>query len=552
VLRVRAYGDGLRPGDPVRFTVSATTLGLSATTVDGRAFEAVRIPFPTLSAGDHRLSIDAERVGSAALRDRLIRTVHVVPNRLTALRTFYEELDATLSPPTGVDVATYLVTDAGRGSLVPILQELAGGGGARFDRLAAAEAARAVLADEFGVSVDQPEPTGFDRARYQDYRGIALLPYATPSLSLAAEAAIVVPDQIDAAGLRRALRDRLLSATNPEVDKGGEPEDLPTREELIISGAALAALGDDVLDHLRALAASEPALSVRERLWLALGYLASADETAARTIERALLSSNGRALGPWVKLDAGNGTDEMTGLMLLLSAGLGDPISGKLSRYLTDHPSLERPFALEQLGYARAMLDRLPRAAATFAWTVDGERHVETLEPGESFAMSLTPAQQRGLVLERVAGALVVATTSIVAATPADLPSHPSVTITRRIDPEGDAPADRLVHVTINVTFRGAPSPGCYTVTDLVPSGLAPVATVAGWPNEEGGLSGRGPYLVDGQRVSWCVDPVDNHPLTYAARVVTPGTYTWEPAVVQFETDASIGNATATTSYTIR
>ena len=44
------------------------------------------------------------------------------------------------------------------------------------------------------------------------------------------------------------------------------------------------------------------------------------------------------------------------------------------------------------------------------------------------------------------------------------------------------------------------------------------------------------PWRIDGQRVDFCVTVDPKHPthtLRYIARVVTPGTYAWEPAVIQ-------------------
>ena len=38
----------------------------------------------------------------------------------------------------------------------------------------------------------------------------------------------------------------------------------------------------------------------------------------------------------------------------------------------------------------------------------------------------------------------------------------------------------------------------------------------------------------------------------YAARVVSPGTYRWEPAILQFELDPRIGASTEATTFTIR
>ena len=72
------------------------------------------------------------------------------------------------------------------------------------------------------------------------------------------------------------------------------------------------------------------------------------------------------------------------------------------------------------------------------------------------------------------------------------------------------------------------------------PSGLAPISPYRGYDDEdeyeEGGSGTQGPDRVDGQRVEFTVwrDPDRGTPmLRYVARVVTPGTYAWEPAVIQ-------------------
>ena len=179
--------------------------------------------------------------------------------------------------------------------------------------------------------------------------------------------------------------DQLRSAFNAVLDDSSPA----TRERQIVALAGLAGIGDDVLARL---ATYDPsALTIREQLWLALGYAAAGDEATARSIERALLEADGQRLGPWVRIAAGTTLDdtlEASGLLLLLAARLGDPIAPDVSRYLDDHPSKEQVFALEQLGYVQGMLDRLPRVAGRFAWTIAGERHEVTLEPGGASTLS--------------------------------------------------------------------------------------------------------------------------------------------------------------------
>ena len=539
VLRVRAFGGALVAGTPVKFTVEAPSLGLGLTTVEGVAFQPVRVPLPKLVAGDHRIRIDGDATRSGKVyADALIRTIHVSSSRLAGLAASYDVLDDGFSPQGGEGLTTYAITDAGRGRLLSLLQDLAWSDSGRFDRLAAAEAARRVLLGEFGFSPTDLPSSGFDSSRYQR-GGIALLPYSSTDLFLSARAALVVPTMLDRGPLVEALRT-------------WADEQEATRERKIVALAGLAGLGEDVLAELRAFDASS--LTVRERLWLALGLAASGDEAAARDIERDLLETAGQRLGPWVRLTTGTTLDatlEASGLLLLLAGRLGDPISHEVSKYLAEVPSKERVFPLEQIGYVTGMLDRLSRDAGRFAWTVSGQRHEVELPPGGGYTLVLTSQQRATLKLERLKGELAVVTTWT--SSDAPLPTSSSISIERSVTPGGDAPEDRLVHVRITVTFGPQAAPGCYRLVDLTPSGLSAVSATAGWPDDEGTGYANGPYSLDAQRVSWCADPADrSHVYEYSARVVSPGTYRWEPAVLQYELAPGVGASTSGTTYSIR
>jgi uncharacterized protein YfaS (alpha-2-macroglobulin family) len=351
----------------------------------------------------------------------------------------------------------------------------------------------------------------------------------------------VAPDRAPIEFVRQALRTEADGSTS--------------RERRIVALAGLAGIGDDVLDGLRSIEADD--LTLRERVWLALGFQAAGDEETAREIERSILAKHGQRLGPWVRLDGGTSTPEsaeVTASILLLAAELRDPIAADIARYLLDNPSSDYLAVLEQIGFVRSAIEWLPRQEARFAWTVDGERHEETIEPGRAFTLRLTADQRRSFVLERLDGDVLVASSWAREARLGDLPDDPSVTIERAISPTGHAPADDLVRVTLNVSFGTDAPAGCYEVTDLVPSGLAPVvAPVGQWWDGGGGDRVIGPYAVEGQHVSWCVDPEMNGPirLGYSARVVTPGTYHWEPAVIQSVTAPSVGSSTPMVSYTV-
>lgn len=537
ILQLRAFGDGLERGQPVRFTIAAPSLGLDPTVIEGTAFQPARAALPILTLGEHELTITGERVAGPELSDSVRRTLRVVPTRLRTTRTSTELVADRLQPRGGDGLTSYVVSDGGQGSLVSVLQELAAGTSARFDAALAAELARAMLVDDFNFDAASLPESGFDgRAIGHPSEGLAVLPYASADLALTARTALVAPERVPGTFLGEALRTAADDAS-------------ASRERRILALAGLAGVGEDVLRELRAEVAD--GLTVRERVWLALGLLEAGDETGARSIERSILLEHGQRLDRWVRLDIGTTTPERmeaTASVMLLAARLRDPVAADLSRYLLDNPTPEYLPALEQVGFARSAMAWLPRGDARFAWTVDGERHEETLASGATFTLTLTPDQQASLVVERLSGEILVTSTWAADARYDELPADPTITVRRSVSPTDHAPADALVRVTLDVTFDAEALEGCYQVTDLLPSGLSPVVATDSW----GDPDVITPYEVEGQRVSWCVgtDRATAR-LGYAARVVSAGTYRWEPAIVQHAAAPSIGASTPVATYTI-
>lgn len=541
VLRVRSFGDRLTTTDRVRYTISAPSLLLPPTTVDAAGFATATLQLPPLPLGTHDVTIQATVIGDAGRTDTLVRKLVVHASRLE-IATSQLTTAAGAAAVGGSGLTTYVVTDAGRGSLVPILQDLAYGGGARLDRLLAADVARDLLTGTFGFDDASLPPIDLDLTRYER-NGLALLPYSSADLPLTAMAAIVAPDRLDRAAIRAALRQWIQG-------------DSVTRERAIIATAGLAGLGDDVLADLRAVDVSS--ITVREALWVALGLVAAGDEDGARTIERQLLTDQGQELGPWVRLDVGGSladTLDAAALLALVATGIGDPLAPRIDRYLREMQTSEAIYVLPKLGIVSWSLDRLPRASAQFAWTVDNARHVETLAPGASWSVALTEGQRAGFRLETLAGAIAVVASWTAVPTAGDLPSGGLVTIARTVTPADDAPTTGLVKVSLRIVFGAKAPTGCWEVTDRAPSGLAPVAAVPGWSDDEAvPRSGYAPVDVSGQKIAWCIDPAIRRSweLTYAARVVSAGTFTWEPAVIQSVTAPGVGATTPASSYTIR
>ncbi|TAL11700.1 MAG: hypothetical protein EPO00_03035, partial [Chloroflexota bacterium] len=184
VLQVRGAGDRLAATATVRYTISAPSLLLPPTVVEARGSATTRLTLPALPIGAHDITIEASVVGNPTLHDTLVRHFVVRDSRIE-VRTSTTVPTADAASVGGAGLTSYVVTDAGRGALLPILSSMATGAGARFDRALSADIARSLLIDVFGLDPSTLSPSTFDATRW-NREGIALLPYASPDLELTA------------------------------------------------------------------------------------------------------------------------------------------------------------------------------------------------------------------------------------------------------------------------------------------------------------------------------------------------------------------------------
>jgi uncharacterized protein YfaS (alpha-2-macroglobulin family) len=549
-IRVTAYGADLPAGARVTFSVESESLAWRTGTIRGQAFRDVSVPLPRLRPGIHTLTITASSgTGGSQRRDRLTRTFRVVESRLTRTVTTFAALGAAERPDGGKGLTTYLVSDAGRGRYLPLVLDLAGDSGVRLDQALAADLARSLLVDVFDSDAASHGPSEFSSDRYQmPGGGIALLPYAGRDLQLSAMAAIVAPDRFARASLEGYFAGILSGASE-------------TRERRAYALAGLAGLGSPVLPDIRAMTA-DPELTIRERLILGIGAAALGDATTARSIERSLTDAHLERLGSMARLRVGSTAGDITSgtaLMAILAAWDGSPIAAALWDYVAANPSTDELHSLHAIAFLARTLERLPAQPATFAYSVAGKRHVVELDPGETFSLVVDRAQGATLTFESLSGQAGLAASWQEPARASDFVADPDVRISRSVTPSGQIDTGDLVRVDLQVRFAPRAATGCRQVTDLVPSGLAPLGRMARWPDddEEQGpsIDVTLPYEQTGQRVFFCAEPTAKDrtvDLRYYARVVTPGRYLWEPAVAQAIGSTERATLTAAQTATIR
>lgn len=553
-IQVRAFGSALKEGSAVTFTASSKSLKFTSAPIKSTAFATVGVPLPPLTQGVHDLTISATSgTGSSSLSDRLTRRFVVVDSRLARTRTAYVDLDAGVRLESGSGMTTVVLSDAGVGAQMGRLVDLAAGSGARLDRALAADLAASMLEKRLGSAEARGLVDAFVAERYrQPDGGLALLPYGSSDLELSAMVAIAAPKHDAAASLRSYFS--TIRSTPAE-----------TRERRNFALAGLAGLGAPVLPDIQA-AATASDLTVREQLMIGIGAASLGDAATARSIATALANKYGESHDQVARLRVGSSAADVTtatARMAILAAAIGDSRAPAYWSYVEGNPSVDELNVLHAVAYVVRTLDRLPVETASVAYTLDGVREVVDLDRGQSFGLTLSAAQMASLKLEHLSGAVGVTTSWREPVKATALERDPDVALRRFIKPAGTIGTDDLVQVDLFMDFKPKAPKGCYQVTDLAPSGLVPVGSLAGWINPDTGEPSYPngvimPYAQTGQRVSFCAVPFvvmtgpEGLNLRYYARVVTPGTYAWEPAIAESKTGANRAATTPQAEITIR
>ena len=533
----------------MRIAVESTSLGLAKQTFRAKAFGTVTVPLPKLTRGAHTLTVTATSgSGATMISDTLTRSFTVRESRLERTRTALVDGAGGKPIPGGAGLTTLVVADASAGRYLPMLLGVAGGDGARLERALGAAMASALLSRHYGGSEGAPPAGDFDGTAYQvPGGGIAPVPYGSAELRLTALVAIVAPERFHAGSLRTYL-DSVLA--NPKS----------TRERRVYALAGLAGLGAPVLPQLQA-AAADPKLTIRESLMTGLGAAAIGDAGTARAIAASLWASHGEETAGQARLRVGEDADDVTdatALMAVLAAAIGDARAPALWAYVEANPSATGPYELFGVAFVEHLIDRLPVEPASFAYVLDGQRTVIELDTGDSFQLALTAPQRSALRIEPIGGSIVVTSTWREPVAASSIKRDPTISITRSRTP-ADIRTSDLVRVDLRVTVDAKAPTGCLLVTELVPSGLIPMGPMTRWyygdedSRPAGGVAS--PVSVVGQRVTFCAEPTKKHRtvlLRYYARVISPGRYVWEPAIVELPTDAARAAMTKVTAIRIR
>jgi len=540
VIALRSFGRDLKRGDQVQYSVSIPSLGGDAIDAAAAAFERASVTLPPLAEGQHEVTI---RATSGALADAIVRKMLVVPSRLRKGDAHFYELSPGVALEGSSGGRTRVVfSDHNRGRYYDDLLRLGWGYGDRVDQMLARALSQDLLKTYFDAE-DTGPPAQFEAALYQTSAGgIALFPYAGDDLTLTARVASVAAARFSSAQLAQYFRKVL-----------DDPKE--TRERSIIALFGLAVTGAPVMPSIEGFARGS-GLTVREHLYLGLAALAAGNDDVAREQYRQVILRYGERRDPAIRVRVGVDQDdilEATSLAADLGAGLGDASAPALFAYTNENRTTDLLLELDRVSYLARALPRLPSAPVRFSYALDGDRKEVTLDAGRSLTLIVAPAQLAALDPQRLDGDVGIATFFETPFDPASAARDADVSITRTIDVDGGGIGEGdLVQIRLDYEIGPQALDGCYQLTDLAPSGLRPVSRMAGGFNNTPGAV-LYPYLIDGQRVSFCAyrSSVD-HPAMYWARVVTKGAYAVEPAIIQSQQSAASVNFAPASEITIR
>ncbi len=547
VVKARAFGDALHNADPVQFKMEAPTLGFSSSTT-GQAFTAAYFQLPQLSAGEQSITTS---IAADGYQDAVLEKINVLDTRFRETKTNFYALSAALKPAGASDGQTDLFfSDQNQGRFYDQLSYCYYcSAGDRVDQKLARVVSAQLRQKYFGEA--NPAPENFDGSLYQtDDGGIALLPYASSDLELSAKVAFIAGSYFDQVRLTNYFY-QILSA------------DDSTGEQVGIALFALSGLGEPVLTQAENYAAL-PDLTVKEKLYIGIALDQLGDAETARDIYLGVMKDYGEKLDPYLRLKVSNDNDEIlaaTSLAAILAGSLGISDHEQLWNYVENNYAQETLIDLEKLIYVQETLPKLTPGTASFTINLPGQKIDKSLAHGESFHLSVSPAELAAISFSNIKGQIGLTSSYEERETNIAPQNNSYVSLQREYYVNGvktDTFHDGdLVEIRMTPSFTAGALNSDYQITDLLPSGLALMSNLY---TRGGSYSCNDyfPYEVDGQTVKFSIgkdwtsyNGCHNDYFSYFARVVNPGEYKAEPAVIQSFESAGVKNYTGSDTVLI-
>ena len=526
VIVLRSYGEELRSGQAVSYRMKLVSPEGEEIAAQGHstAYASYDWKLPVLREGRYTLTVEGE---SGSLRDKITREISVEKSFLERTVSHFELLQEGLrldKYAAGEEPATVVFTDYEKAQYLRGLYQLAWQHGSRFEQALAAQEARGLLTRYFPDEKGYPQPGGSDTllSYQQPDGGLSILPYAESELELTALAASCRSKDFDNKALAGYFY-KILEDQGKEDDKS-----------LALWG--LAALKEPVLlqvkDHLM-----QPDLTPSEKINLVLALLDLGDGAAAKGIFEGLIAQYGEDLGTTMRMKVGRDQDEIieaTTQVAILAARLEHPLKNKLYQYLLENQAKNTLNLVEQAIILKYNLQYMNTEPVSFTYELNGQKTTKTLKDWETLKLTVLPEEAPNYKFSGITGKVGVLIVSASSYAASDLKPQQDLLISRsyRVGNKQVTTLGRsdLVEVTISYTIGDKAPAGCYEIVDILPAGLRYV-TRPYVRNQKQSYYLAYPTEVKGQKLTFAVGKGMNK-ITYYARVVSPGEYKAEPALL--------------------
>ncbi len=551
--RLRAYGTALAAVDKVDFSLSAPTLGLDKSPVlSASAFKPVYYNLPALSLGEHKIVYELK---SAKGNDSIKLPLKAISSRLAGQTSTSSRLtiETKVKAINNFPIAVVL-SDLGRNELYDPLLSLSWSWGDRLDQKYVRKLSRETLKKYYQEDIIEPAFNPFD---YQlSTGGLALLPYSGEDLEFSARVSALGAEPFDKISLAQYFFNKL------EDDKAN-------REEISYALFGLAELGEPVLTRINSWL-KRTDLNPKERLYLAQALVDLGAKELSQTIFYEVLKQYGEEKLPQIIIRVSNNYDEVfqaTAVAAVLAASLDIKEAQGLFKYLDENQVLygenknsENLFNLEKLNYIKQVLPNLKPSPAKVTYELSGETKEANVTGSNLYFFQLAPEQAASLNFKSITGEVGISVRYIEQLDLNKVKRDSDINITREYYVNGVSTLrfkeNDLVEVRLYPVFKKSALSGDYQITDILPSGLAPVTKIY-YRGSRYDCNYWYPYNTDGQMVKYFINRdwrnsycAGNY-IKYYARVKNRGAYLAEPAIIQSFINPDFINYSNSQSLTI-
>ncbi|MFH1405054.1 MAG: alpha-2-macroglobulin family protein [Patescibacteria group bacterium] len=549
VILLRSAGTDLNASDLVEYEVEIVgTEQLLKTSA--KANETASVNLPKLEKGNYEILISGK---SGNFSDIIQRPVRIVESWLTS--PIIQEYDLSSSSKiAGAETGwtTVKFINGGQGQFYSDVMRLARGwGGLRADEVASRAMGEKILEEYFN---EEKQEISVMVENYQD-QGIHLLPFAEDELELTARIAMLRDTPFDEKDMVAYLNRHLY-----DEKETGRVLDVKT---VALVYAGLAALGEPVLSEIQWMSKRDD-LGQEEKLMIALALYFAGDLENARVLYRELVEVSEKGSGyRFISADDIETKAEQTALMAILSGGLQEEQRDEFYGYIETQKHGNTLLVVEKAVFLHETLPTLSDETARVSYSLNGKRESVELKGRRCVSIDVSQSELEDLnpVVESGSVIAIANYDEPVASPGSDTDNRLSVTRgyysndqQTNIFGQSD-----LIKVEIKYTISDSLPNGTYQLTDILPSGLTPVTT---WSRTRGSSQNynciRYPYNTEGQKVSFDIyhsntyDNVCKGQLFYYARVVTPGEYKAESAILRSSKDPTQFNYARTSNISIK